>query len=426
MMSRHPAGRCATIYDVSVVRRTRSVAPWGTAIVSMAVLLAACAPGQTTTTAAGNGPQPAATPDTARPAVTSPPRLEVSPPDMARDVRPDTPVLVAAQAGELTSTRVVDDGGASVAGSLSADRRRWTASAPLHPSHQYTIDAQAEGPAGATTLHTTFATVRAIPLKATLTPSDGDVVGIGMPIILRLDHPVVEAQQVAFISHLTVTSTSPVAGAWHWWSLEEVHYRPETFWSPGTTVTVKASLADVDAGAGVWGTTNLQRRFSVGESHSSVIDNAAHTISVSAAGQVRYTWPASMGKPGFETIGGTLWVPYKQQKVRMQSCGTFGGAACVPGNANFYDQDVFWDTAVSTDGYFIHAAPWSVGSQGRANVSHGCINLSPENAKTFFEMSIPGDVVQVVNSPKTADQSDGEGDWQIPFARYGNSGPAKP
>ncbi len=46
----------------------------------------------------------------------------------------------------------------------------------------------------------------------------------------------------------------------------------------------------------------------------------------------------------------------------------------------------------------MHSAPWSVGQQGRENVSHGCINLSPERAAWFFGFSQPGDVVEIENS----------------------------
>jgi hypothetical protein len=39
---------------------------------------------------------------------------------------------------------------------------------------------------------------------------------------------------------------------------------------------------------------------------------------------------------------------------------------------------------ISNSGEFVHAAPWSVAQQGSSNASHGCINLSSDNAKWFF------------------------------------------
>jgi lipoprotein-anchoring transpeptidase ErfK/SrfK len=50
---------------------------------------------------------------------------------------------------------------------------------------------------------------------------------------------------------------------------------------------------------------------------------------------------------------------------------------------------------VTWGGVYVHSAPWSVGSQGNANVSHGCINLSPDNAEWYFNTVRVGDPVIV-------------------------------
>jgi lipoprotein-anchoring transpeptidase ErfK/SrfK len=129
-----------------------------------------------------------------------------------------------------------------------------------------------------------------------------------------------------------------------------------------------------------------------------------------------------MGKVGFRTIQGTLIVLYRSYVVKMNSSTTFGGAACIPGSANFYDEKVYYDTAISSDGYFIHSAPWSVYAQGHYDVSHGCVNLSPARATTFFNWSLPGDVVVISNTGNPASAEDGEGDWQLDSGQYDNSG----
>jgi len=144
-------------------------------------------------------------------------------------------------------------------------------------------------------------------------------------------------------------------------------------------------------------------------------------MQVYANDQLINTWPVSLGKPGFATLSGTLVVLYKQYAVKMQSCGTFGGAACIPGSANYYDENVYYDTAISVNGFFIHAAPWSVYAQGHYDVSHGCVNLSTDHAIQFYNWSAPGDVVVVKNTSNPADYSNGEADWQIAFAQFANA-----
>jgi len=109
----------------------------------------------------------------------------------------------------------------------------------------------------------------------------------------------------------------------------------------------------------------------------------------------------------------------------MDSCSTFGGAACHPGNVNYYHDYVYDDTAVSSNGFFIHAAPWSERSQGSVDVSHGCVNLSTAHAIIFFGYSVPGDVVVISHTGNVADISNGEADWQIPFAQWDNTGVAQ-
>jgi lipoprotein-anchoring transpeptidase ErfK/SrfK len=141
-------------------------------------------------------------------------------------------------------------------------------------------------------------------------------------------------------------------------------------------------------------------------------------------GQLVQTIPVSLGKAGFPTLSGTLVVWYKSQKVMMDSCAS--GIDCTPGTPNYYKEDVYWDTAISTDGFFIHDAYWDIFAQGHYDYSHGCVNIAPNNAIWFFGYSQVGDVVQISNTARQADAGDGEEDWQIPFDQYPNSGGAAP
>ena len=51
--------------------------------------------------------------------------------------------------------------------------------------------------------------------------------------------------------------------------------------------------------------------------------------------------------------------------------------------------DVEYAMRVTYSGEFLHAAPWSVASQGHANVCHGCTGMSTANAAWLYDMSQP-------------------------------------
>jgi hypothetical protein len=74
---------------------------------------------------------------------------------------------------------------------------------------------------------------------------------------------------------------------------------------------------------------------------------------------------------------------------------------------------------MSYSGIYVHAAPWSVGSQGYDNVSHGCLNVSTGNAQWFFNNTKRGDIVEVINTVgSTLPGTDGLGDWNIPWEQW--------
>jgi lipoprotein-anchoring transpeptidase ErfK/SrfK len=360
----------------------------------------------------------------ARQAQEGPAQVTVSPSDQAQGIALNSPVQVSVTNGHLESVTLTDDvGGDPGSGNMSPTQDAWTYTQGLDSHARYTVDVTAVGSNGkTTTMTTTFTTLLADKkLVTTVTPGDGDTVGVGDTINLKFNASIPDDRKAALLQRVTVQSTPGVIGAWHWLDDTEVHFRTQNYWQTGTKVTVAADFNGFDAGNGVWGLGNWNESFTIGDKHVSTIDNNTHQMLVYQNDQLIDTWPVSMGKTGFETLQGTLIVLYKQQDVRMQSCVTFGGAACIPGSANYYNEDVYWDTAISTTGFFIHAAPWDIADQGVDNVSHGCVNLSTDRATTFFNWSMPGDVVVITNTGNEATYASGEGDWQIPFAQYANT-----
>jgi lipoprotein-anchoring transpeptidase ErfK/SrfK len=364
-----------------------------------------------------------------------PPSVTVTPVEGSTGVLLDTPILVTAVNATISTVAVRENGGPANLAWASADEgAEWIYSGGLDLAASYTITATAVSASGGETIATSgFQTMSSAwrLLTTVLNMSDGDSVGVGMPIELEFNAPIPPAYQQGIIDHIAVVSDPPQPGGWYWFDDEDVHYRPENFWQSGTRVTVDADLNGVDAGNGYWGLGNWSMSFSVGPEHVTVVNTQTRTMQVydgdpANGGQLLYTWPTNTGKTGFETINGTLVVLYHAPVVLMQSCPTFETPeACTPGGSEYYNENVYDDTAVSSDGYFIHAAPWvcwgdtcSDSYYGPGNSSHGCINLSTDNAVTYYNWSQVGDVVEVTGSPNEASYNNGEGDWQTPWSDF--------
>ena len=360
----------------------------------------------------------------AQPVSVGPPHVTVSPSDQSQGVALDVPVVVTADSGRLTAVTVQEAGATAPTGEMSPDGRNWRLSGGLDSEASYTIQASATNGAGQTiSSKAVFTTLKAQDrLLTTRSPGDGSTVGVGEPIDLRFNTSIPDDRKAALLNRIQVASTPGVLGAWHWFSDSVVHFRTQSYWPAGTKVTITANLRGFDAGNGVWGLGDWSSSFTVGAKHVSLIDDNTHQMQVYENDQLISTWPVSMGKAGYPTLDGTLTVLYKAYKVKMNSCSTFHTAtACISGAGNFYNEDVFYDTAISSNGFFIHAAPWSVGAQGRYDVSHGCVNLSTERATNFYNWSLIGDVVIIKNTGNLADLSNGEADWQIDFGQFSNT-----
>jgi lipoprotein-anchoring transpeptidase ErfK/SrfK len=343
------------------------------------------------------------------------PVLRVTPGDSVKDVRLDTPVAVHVRGGELRSVTVTPAGGhETLAG--SADGGGWTSTATLAPSTSYRVVAEAEGPGGVTQTSTTFSTLA--PSKAVTTkisPLDGQTVGVGLPVALYFSNPLKDHALVE--QHLSVTPSQPVEGAWRWYGDSEVHWRPKDYWPTGTTVTVDVKLNGVDLGDGAWGVQDRHIGFTIGDSHVSIVDASTHQMQVFENGVLVRTMAVSTGRDKYPTKNGIHVVLAKEQKVVMDSA-TVG----IPRNSpDGYYETVYWNTRISDSGEYVHSAPWSVGDQGRRNVSHGCVNASPADAEWFYGFSRRGDIVEVKGSPEPLQQGNGYADWNIPWEAWAGS-----
>ena len=85
---------------------------------------------------------------------------------------------------------------------------------------------------------------------------------------------------------------------------------------------------------------------------------------------------------------------------------------------DYYRITVEYAMRLTNSGEFVHAAPWSVRSQGYANVSHGCVGMSLANAQWLFGESSIGDVVAVTGTPNPQDLGNGITVWNEPWPQW--------
>ncbi|MGK2879620.1 MAG: L,D-transpeptidase [Mycobacterium sp.] len=342
------------------------------------------------------------------------PEVLMSVTDGAVGVSVESPVTVTAGDGVLGDVTMINEEGNLVDGVLSADGVTWSTAEPLGYNRRYTLTAQAMGLGGVTSTAATFDTHS--PQNLTMPyvlPNDGETVGVGQPISVRFDEPVTD--RLAAQSAIDVTTEPPVQGAFYWLSSQEVRWRPAQYWKPGTAVQVEVNTYGVDLGGGLFGQDNSTTRFTIGDAVIATADDATKTLTVRVNGRVVNTMPLSMGKDSTPTDNGAYIIGDRYDFLVMDS-STYG----VPVNSpDGYRTEVDWATQMSYSGIYVHSAPWSVGSQGVANVSHGCLNVSPVNAKWFYDNTTRGDIVEVVNTVgPTLSGVDGLGDWNIPWSQW--------
>lgn len=348
------------------------------------------------------------------------PKLASSVSDGAVGVAVDVPVTVTAEDGVLGAVTMVNDNGKAISGALSRDGLTWGTTEPLGFNKRYTINAKALGLGGVATKQMVFQTHSPENLTMPyIVPQDGEVVGVGQPVAIRFDENI--SNRVAAERSIKITTDPPVEGAFYWLNNREVRWRPEHFWKSGTSVEVAVNTYGVDLGDGVFGQEDMVTRFSVGDEVIASVDDNTKLITVRINGDTVKTMPTSMGKDSTPTDNGTYLVGTRFKHMIMDS-STYG----VPVNSpNGYRTEVDWATQISYSGIYVHSAPWSIGAQGHSNTSHGCLNVSPNDAMWFFDHVKRGDVVQIVNTVgPTLPGSEGLGDWNVPWEQWkaGNAG----
>jgi lipoprotein-anchoring transpeptidase ErfK/SrfK len=341
-------------------------------------------------------------------ATTAAPRLSITPASGARDTAPNKGITVRVLGGRISRV-IVHSSGARVTGTVHASGTVWHSRWALDVSQRYKVIATAVGSSGRPVTRTssfrTF-TPRST-FSAQIVEGYRQTYGVGMPIILYFSRPI--ADRAAVERALQVRTSKPVVGAWYWdgpcrLATECLYFRPRHYWPAHTRVSLIAHLNGVNAGRGLFGHHTLTQRFVIGARLTVLANTAGHFMKVYRDGKLFAHWPISTGRPGDDTPDGTYLTIEKANPVDMVGPG--------------YNLQVPWSVRITFSGDYLHDAYWSVGEQGFTNVSHGCVNMSPADAETYYKMAVPGDPVKITGSPRAGTWDNGWTMWFLPWKRW--------
>ena len=334
--------------------------------------------------------------------------LSITPASGSANVSPARGITVTSTQGKISGVTVTTSG-EPVSGTMNAARTAWHSTWALNVSQSYTVTARATGTSGQTVTRTsTFRTLTPAQTFTTqILEGQGQTYGVGMPIILYFSQHI--TNKAAVERALQVTASKPVVGSWHWddpCNMAPVclYFRPRSYWPANTQVSFTGHLNGVEAAPGVYGVHTLTQSFTIGDSLIVVASTATHHMDLYRNGRLFARWQISSGRPGDDTPNGTYLTIDKGNPVIMKGPG--------------YSLPVPWSVRFTWSGDYLHDAYWSVGQQGFTNVSHGCVNMPPADAQTYYQMEVPGDPVTITGSPRAGVWDNGWTQWFLPWNRY--------
>ncbi|MFJ8765680.1 L,D-transpeptidase [Streptomyces clavifer] len=352
--------------------------------------------------------------------------IRIFPEDGAENVGADSRIGVTVPDGRLERvkvTRMEDAEHGQVPGRIAEDGRSWApdkGARRLGLAGKYSVEVVAvDGDGRRSARNTSFTTlVPADRFIGYFKPENRSTVGTGMIVSFDFNRSVRNRAAVEEAIRITTDPAVEVAG--HWFGDERLDFRPARYWEPGTEVTVDVGLRDVEGAPGVYGSQRKKFTFRVGRSQTSLVDARAHTMQVRRDGELVSTVPITAGAAKTTTYNGKMVVSELHEVTRMDGRTVgFGGE---------YDiKDVPHAVRLTKSGTFLHGNYWeSPDTFGSDNTSHGCIGLrdvkggsSDTPAGWFFERTLVGDVVEVVNSAdKTVAPDNGLGGWNLGWSQW--------
>lgn len=381
-----------------------------------------------TPTTTGSSPTSAPADATATTATTV--RMTMTPAAGATGVPPAAPITVTVFNADIDQVTVTGADGSTITGTIADDKHTWTATGRPKYGVTYTLTGTATAADGTRQPVTgTFTT--AAPketMRAAVQIPNGHTVGIAAPIVVTFIGGITNKAAAEKRLHLTATDAkgkpADIEGSWGWMQDEDVqgngtmqsrvHFRPKDYWPAGTKVHLQADLYGVDYGDGAWGRENVTRDFTIGSALRVVAKVSSHRLLVVQDDKVIKNFPVAYGVPksvddGRTTVSGIHVITEKLELKIM----------CNP-KYGYCGFKAYWAVRMNNNGEFIHANQEVAdkGLLGKKNVSHGCVNMSLNDAETFYNMVYYGVPVEVAGTGVPMDYGDYIWDWSVPYSQW--------
>ena len=349
---------------------------------------------------------------------TAPPvpfEFAIAPADKKKSLPVSTEITTDVKGGEITSVTLTEKGGKSVKGALRDDKTSWVPGAPLKYSATYTATVVATSATGqAETKTTTFSTMGrpGNEIGSGMYLFDGKTYGVAMPVVVEFNPGIPRKDRAAVQKRLFVTTDPPQPGTWHWVANgTQAYYRAPDYWKPGTTISVRAALEGIPLSNGKYGNEDRKGTAKIGDKFEMKVENKTKKMQVFKNDKLVKTFPVSLGKASTPSSSGTLIVMDKLESTIFDTFAELG-----PDEG--YRTEIDFAQRLTWGGEYIHSAPWSVGDQGVRNVSHGCVNLSPQNASWLFNQTKVGDPITIKGTERKLEDGNGWTAWNLSWDEF--------
>jgi lipoprotein-anchoring transpeptidase ErfK/SrfK len=345
----------------------------------------------------------------------------LEPVDASTEVITATEIVFSTDNAVETTVELTELDGSSIDGELSEDATRWLPASQLEYETTYVATLTAVSPSGNNAITTSTFTTMAEPdqtIRVFSFLGSDSVIGVGMPLRVEFKddndnlHEIPEEQRAAVERRMTVRSDPPQEGTWHWVSGAEVHYRPAEYWQSGTQINYRIATGGLPVGDGWYLRNDLNVNTSVGRDIRMEVDNGSRQMIVTVDGTVERTIPVSLGRSDYPSSSGTFVVMEKLTETVFDTREEFG-----PDEG--YVVDIEFAIRLTYGGEFIHATVRSGEELGADNVTHGCINMSRDNAEWLFGLTNSwGDPVIVEGTSRRVELGNGWTDWNLDWEAY--------